>query len=66
MMEEETQRRLGIALAILGFLITLVNGVSGIGHNLVGWPVMDSPSFGIGLVLLVIGIAVAKKKRPNS
>jgi hypothetical protein len=64
--EEETQRILGIAPAILGFLITLVSGVSVIGHYLVGWPVLDSPSFGIGTVFLVIGISVANKKRPNS
>jgi len=65
-MEEEMRRRLGIALAILGFLITLVSGVAVIGHYLVGWPVLDPPSFGIGLVFFVIGIAVANKKRPNS
>jgi len=65
MMEEETRRRLGIALALLGFIIILVNGIVVIGHYLAGWPVLDSSSFIIGSIFLVIGIAVAKKKGSN-
>ena len=65
MMEEETRRRLGIALALLGFIIILVNGIVVVGHYLTGWPVLDSSSFIIGSIFLVIGIAVAKKKWSN-
>ena len=35
-MEEETRRRLGIGLAILGFIIIVFNGVLVIGHYRMG------------------------------
>ncbi len=65
MMEEETRKRLGSALAMLGFIMILVNGIVVIGHYLAGWSLLDSSSFIIGSMFLVIGIAVADKKRSN-
>jgi len=46
-MEEETRRRLGIALAILGFVIMWINGASVIGHYLVGWSIPSGTAVGI-------------------
>jgi hypothetical protein len=61
--EEETRRRLGIALWILGLIILVANGVAVIGHYLVGWSVPSLPSVAIGVVFLVLGLMTAKKKR---
>jgi hypothetical protein len=44
-MEEGTRRRLGIGLAILGFIIIVINGVLVVGHYLVGWAIPSVPSF---------------------
>ena len=62
-MEEGTRRRLGIGLAILGFIIIVINGVLVIGHYLVGWAIPSIPSFVIGVVLSAVGLMTAKKKR---
>jgi hypothetical protein len=62
-MEEETRRRIGIGLAILGFIIIVINGVLVIGHYLVGWAIPSIPSFAIGVVLLVVGLMTARKRQ---
>lgn len=62
-MEEETRRRLGIALWILGLVILVANGVAVIGYYLVGWSIASLPSVAIGVVFLIVGLMIVKKKR---
>ena len=61
--EEETRRRLGIALYVLGFIILAANGLIVIGHYLVGWPIPSLPGVAVGVVFLVVGLVIASKKR---
>jgi len=64
-MEEETRKRLGIALAILGFVIMSIKGASVVGHYLVGWSIPSGTAVGItvGIVFLTLGLMTANKKR---
>ncbi|WP_455363389.1 hypothetical protein [[Eubacterium] cellulosolvens] len=41
-MEQKTRRRLGIVLALLGFIIVVINGVLVIAHYLSGWSIPSS------------------------
>lgn len=47
MTEEETRKRLGIALAILGFVIMCIKGASAVGHYLVVWSIPSGTAVGI-------------------
>ena len=61
--KEETRRRLGIALCVLGFIILAANGLLVIGHYLVGWSIPSLPSAVIGVVFLVVGLMTARQKQ---
>ena len=62
-MEEKTRRRLGIVLALLGFIIIMINGVLVIAHYLGGWSIPSLLSIAIGVVFLVVGLMTTSKKR---
>jgi hypothetical protein len=61
-MQEKMRRRLGIALWMLGFIILLANGVTVIGHYLVGWSI-SLPSIAFGIVFIAMGLMFAKKRQ---
>ena len=62
-MKEETRRRLGIALYVLGFIILAANGILVVAHYLVGWAIPSLSSSVIGVVFLVVGLMTAMKKQ---